>query len=145
MGNPSENQKVGETVKNIHMATHPSAKMQKRPSLEWDWSDEQTPSVTPPPEGQAPSAAIIAAKPANAESEVKPWNPFLPSGKTMNHRSPVLNKMRQTTRWSHSDDEPHPEYDDPEAAPSLVAVSSSSEEKNESKENASPLESESDL
>ncbi len=120
-------------LKDIHMATHPSAKMQKRPNLEWDWSDEEKPTPPPPSTEPSPTSEIVVASPPKSEPEALPWNPFLPSGKTMNHRSPVLNKMRRTTRWSRPDDEPHPEYDDTEATPSLVAVSSSCEEEKQEK------------
>lgn len=131
-------------LKDIHSATHPSAKMKKRPANdEWDWSAEEKPAGAPavdaPPMSETVQTEIVVPTPPKEESEPKPWNPFLPSGKTMNHRSPVLNKMRQTTRWSRPDSEPHPEYDAAEASPShslrsghaLVAVSSSSEEEKE--------------
>lgn len=72
-----------------------------------------------------------------ARSRLLPYNPASEIELPRVFRQPlmhaVLNKMRQTTRWSRPDSEPHPEYDDPEAASSLAAGSSSSSSSSEEK------------
>jgi integrase/recombinase XerD len=86
-------------LKDIHTATHPSARMKKRESgaIEWRDAAEDASSETTPV-----SEPIEISAPVSPDNEPEPLarNPVLPSGKTINHRSPVLNRMRKAGQWA---------------------------------------------